>query len=122
MRNTCKYIGKNTPSWETLTVDNVNKESESSWNVRKQVKIGKKKTDRKTDKYKNILSKVDSEKGDVVLQLTYYIVGTYTKNIHSGWIVIFNILKIGLKKKNKPINEQIKMILMQIFTLGMYKG
>ena len=64
--------------------------------------------------FENILSKVDSEKGDVVLQLIYYIVGTYTKNIHSGWIVIFNILKIGLKKKNKPINEQIKMILQKI--------
>ena len=53
--------------------------------------------------FEHIFSKTDNQKEEVVLQSIYYIVGTYTQNINLGWIVIFNILKAGLKKKSKNL-------------------
>ena len=64
--------------------------------------------------FEHIFSKTDNQKEEVVLQSIYYIVGTYTQNINLGWIVIFNILKAGLKKKSKNINEHIKKTLSKL--------
>ena len=49
-----------------------------------------------------------------VLNYIYHIIGTYSKIIYSGWIVIFNILKEGLKLNNSKMNEEIKNILQKI--------
>ena len=49
-----------------------------------------------------------------VLNYIYHIIVTYSKIIYSGWIVIFNILKEGLKLNNCKMNEEIKNILQKI--------
>ena len=64
-----------------------------------------------------IFSQTENEpnRGEMILFYLHYIVGTYSKNIHSGWIVIFNILKEGLKRKDNKINEDIKNTLQKVY-------
>ena len=54
-------------------------------------------------------------RGETVISYIYYIVGSFGKNIHSGWIVIFRILKEGFQRKNPKINEDIKNTLQKIY-------
>ena len=62
-----------------------------------------------------IFSQSKNEKiGEMVLNYINYIIGTYSKIIYSGWIVIFKILKEGLRRNNSKLNEEIKNILQKI--------
>ena len=54
-------------------------------------------------------------RGQVIINYIYYIVGSYGKNIHSGWVVIFRILKEGFQRKDAKINEDIKNTLKKIY-------
>ena len=64
-----------------------------------------------------IFSQTENEpsRGEMILSYLHYIVGTYSKNIHSGWIVVFNILKEGLKRKDVKINDDIKNMLQKVY-------
>ena len=55
------------------------------------------------------------ERGQFVINYIHFIVGQYGKNIHSGWIVIFRILKEGFQRNDKRINEDIKATLQKIY-------
>jgi len=54
-------------------------------------------------------------RGETIISYLYYIVGSFGKNIHSGWIVIFRILKEGFQRKNPKIDEDIKNTLQKIY-------
>ena len=54
-------------------------------------------------------------RGEIIINYLYYIVGSFGKNIHSGWIVIFRILKEGFQRKVPKINEDIKNTLKIIY-------
>jgi hypothetical protein len=54
-----------------------------------------------------------SDRSELILTCIFYIVQN-SKNIHSGWIVIFEILKNGLKRKDQKINSEIVKILQTI--------
>ena len=56
----------------------------------------------------------DPNRSELVLLHINYIVGTFSKAIHTGWIVIFNILKMGLNKNVEKLNNNIKIILENI--------
>ena len=64
-----------------------------------------------------IFSQTENEpnRSEMILFYLHYIVGTYSKNIHSGWIIIFKILKEGLKRKDYKINEDIKKMLQKVY-------
>ena len=55
------------------------------------------------------------ERGQFVINYIHFIVGQYGRNIHSGWIVIFRILKEGFQRNDKRINEDIKATLQKIY-------
>ena len=55
------------------------------------------------------------ERGLFVISYIYFIVGSYGKNINSGWIVIFRILKEGFQRNDSKINEEIKKTLQKIY-------
>ena len=54
------------------------------------------------------------ERGQFLINYIYFIVGQYGKNIHSGWIVIFRILKDALQRNDPKINELIQRTLQKI--------
>ena len=54
-------------------------------------------------------------RGETIINYIYYIVGSFGSNIHSGWIVIFRILKEGFQRKDPKINEDIKNTLQKIY-------
>ena len=54
-------------------------------------------------------------RGQAIINYIYYIVGSYGKMIHSGWVVIFRILKEGFQRKDPKINEDIKNTLEKIY-------
>ena len=54
------------------------------------------------------------ERGQFLINYIYFIVGQYGKNIHSGWIVIFRILKQALQRNDPKINELIQRTLQKI--------
>ena len=54
-------------------------------------------------------------RGETIINYLHYIVGSFGKNIHSGWIVIFRILKEGFQRKVPKINEDIKNTLQIIY-------
>ena len=54
------------------------------------------------------------ERGQFVINYIYFIVGQYGKSIHSGWIVIFRILKEALQRNDPKINELIQRTLQKI--------
>ena len=54
------------------------------------------------------------ERGQFLINYIYFIVGQYGKNIHSGWIVIFRILKEALQRNDPKINELIQRTLQKI--------
>ena len=54
-------------------------------------------------------------RGQAIINYIYYIVGSYGKMIHSGWIVIFRILKEGFQRKDDKINNDIKNTLQKIY-------
>ena len=55
------------------------------------------------------------ERGQFVINYIYFIVGQYGANIHSGWIVIFRILKEGFQRNDKKINGDIQATLQKIY-------
>lgn len=55
------------------------------------------------------------ERGQFVINYIYFIVGQYGSNIHSGWIVIFRILKEGFQRNDKKINGDIQATLQKIY-------
>ena len=55
------------------------------------------------------------ERGQFVISYIYFIVGQYGKNIHSGWIVIFRILKEGFQRNDPKINGDIQATLQRIY-------
>ena len=55
------------------------------------------------------------ERGQFVISYIYFIVGQYGRNIHSGWIVIFNILKEGFQRNDPKINGDIQATLQKIY-------
>ena len=54
-------------------------------------------------------------RGETIINYLYYIVGSFGTKIHSGWIVIFRILKEGFQRKDPKINEDIKNTLQKIY-------
>ena len=54
------------------------------------------------------------ERGQFLINYIYFIVGQYGKSIHSGWIVIFRILKEALQRNDPKINELIQRTLQKI--------
>ena len=54
-------------------------------------------------------------RGETIINYLHYIVGSFGRNIHSGWIVIFRILKEGFQRKDPKINEDIKNTLQKIY-------
>ena len=54
-------------------------------------------------------------RGQAIISYIYYIVGSYGKMIHSGWVVIFRILKEGFQRKDEKINSDIKNTLQKIY-------
>ena len=56
----------------------------------------------------------DPNRSELVLIHINFIVGTFSKSIHTGWIIIFDILKMGLSKNNEKLNDNIKTILENI--------
>ena len=54
------------------------------------------------------------ERGQFVINYIYFLVGQYGSNIHSGWIVIFRILKEALQRNDPKINEYIQLTLQRI--------
>ena len=54
-------------------------------------------------------------RGQAIINYIYYIVGSYGKMIHSGWVVIFRILKEGFQRKDEKINNDIKNTLQKIY-------
>ena len=59
-----------------------------------------------------------AERGETVINFLYYIIGQYGKYIHSGWIVIFRILKSAFRRNDPKINEYIKGTLQKIYEDG----
>ena len=57
-------------------------------------------------------------RGETIINYLYYIVGSFGKNIHSGWIVIFRILKQGFQRKEPKIIEDLKKIFEKIYALN----
>ena len=51
------------------------------------------------------------ERGQFLINYIYFIVGSFGINIHSGWIVIFRILKDALQRNDPKINEFIQKTL-----------
>ena len=49
-------------------------------------------------------------RGEIIINYLYYIVGSFGKNIHSGWIIIFRILKQGFQRKEPKIIDDLKTI------------
>ena len=60
-------------------------------------------------------TKGSPERGQFVISYIYFIVGQYGRNIHSGWIVIFRILKEGFQRNDPRINGDIKATLQKIY-------
>ena len=56
-----------------------------------------------------------TEKGEIVLDYINFFIIQYWKNIHSGWIVIFRLIKNMFLKKNTSINEKIKKIIKMVY-------
>ena len=54
------------------------------------------------------------ERGQFLINYIYFIVGQYGRNIHSGWIVIFRILKEALQRNDPKMNELILHTLQKI--------
>ena len=54
------------------------------------------------------------ERGQFLINYIYFIVGQYGQNIHSGWIVIFNILKEALQRNDPKMNELVLQTLQKI--------
>ena len=54
------------------------------------------------------------ERGQFLVNYIYFIVGQYGQNIHSGWIVIFNILKEALQRNDPKMNELVLQTLQKI--------
>ena len=50
------------------------------------------------------------DKGEIVLDYIIFFIVQYWKNIHSGWIVIFRLIKDMYQKKSATINEKIKKL------------
>ena len=59
------------------------------------------------------------ERGQFVISYIHFIVGQYGRNIHSGWIVIFRILKEGFQRNDPTINRDIKETLQKIYKEGL---
>ena len=59
------------------------------------------------------------ERGQFVISYIHFIVGQYGRNIHSGWIVIFRILKEGFQRNDPTINKDIKETLQKIYKEGL---
>ena len=60
-----------------------------------------------------------TERGQFVISYIHFIVGQYGRNIHSGWIVIFRILKEGFQRNDPTINKDIKETLNKIYKEGL---
>ena len=60
-------------------------------------------------------TKGSPERGQFVISYIYFIVGQYGRNIHSGWIVIFRILKEGFQRNDPKINGDIQATLQRIY-------
>jgi len=54
-------------------------------------------------------------RGETIINYLYYIVGSFGQNIHSGWIVIFRILKQGFQREEPKIIEDLKNIFEKIY-------
>ena len=54
-------------------------------------------------------------RGEIIINYLYYIVGSFGKNIHSGWIIIFRILKQGFQRKEPKIINDLKTIFEKIY-------
>ena len=54
------------------------------------------------------------ERGQFLINYIYFIVGQYGQNIHSGWIVIFRILKEALQRNDPKMNELVLQTLQKI--------
>ena len=55
------------------------------------------------------------ERGQFVINYIHFIVGQYGRKIHSGWIVIFRILKEGFQRNDPKINGDIQATLQKIY-------
>lgn len=54
------------------------------------------------------------KRGETVMVYIHHIVGSYAEKIHKGWVIIFNILKVGLTRKDDKMTEDIKNTLIKI--------
>ena len=55
------------------------------------------------------------ERGEIIIDYIQYFVAQFWKNIHSGWKIIFRLIKHMYQKKNANISEKIKYILKIIY-------
>lgn len=55
------------------------------------------------------------ERGEIIIDYINSIVSQYWKNIHSGWTIIFRLLRNAYQRKSSKINENIKNILKIIY-------
>ena len=55
------------------------------------------------------------ERGELVIDSINYLVMKFGKDIYSGWIVIFRLLRIAFQRKSSKINENIKNILQLVY-------
>ena len=55
------------------------------------------------------------ERGELVIDSINYLVMKFSKDIYSGWIVIFRLLRIAFQRKSNKINENIKNILQLVY-------
>ena len=55
------------------------------------------------------------ERGELVIDSINYLVMKFGKDIYSGWIIIFRLLRIAFQRKSSKINENIKNILQLVY-------
>ena len=55
------------------------------------------------------------ERGELVIDSINYLVMKFSKDIYSGWIIIFRLLRIAFQRKSSKINENIKNILQFLY-------
>ena len=65
------------------------------------------------EKIFNAINKINN-KGENIMDIIYFLVAQYGKNINWGWINIFNIIKTAFELNNQIINENIINILKYI--------
>ena len=55
------------------------------------------------------------ERGQFVINYIHFIIGQYGPFIHSGWVVIFRILKEGFQRKDPRINGDIQFMFKKMY-------